>query len=418
MDGMQSVRRRLTGTLFLAQSFFSAAMIASFAVLPILAARLSGQDSAAGFPLAVNLLGRAAAAYPFGWLMDRIGRRLGLSLGYGLGAVGMAVTAVAISAGSFVWLLIGAALFGIGRGPAELSRYVAAEVNRPENRAKAIGLIVFAGTVGAVCGPLLVAPSGQWAARFNLLADTGLFWLGTGLMTAATLLLWALLRPDPQTLAAGSAADGAGVQASDTPLWRLFADARMLLALSAMTLGQIVMVLIMVITPLHMDYQAHSAQAISFVIMAHTLGMFGLSWLTGGLIDKFGRFAIMFIGAFILLISAIMTPFVVGVPMLSLALFLLGLGWNFCFVAGSSMLTDAAAVGDKGRVQGAAEVIVALSSGVGSLGTGPVFASGGMIAVSGVGLALVLLLLVGSAWFSRSQRAAPNTAPNTAPNNT
>jgi predicted MFS family arabinose efflux permease len=101
-----------------------------------------------------------------------------------------------------------------------------------------------------------------------------------------------------------------------------------------------------------------------------------------------------------------MTPLVVGVPWLAAALFLLGLGWNFCFVAGSSLLTDSIAAGDKGRVQGAAEVIVALSSGAGSLGSGPVFAGGGMIAVSGVGLAMVLLLLAGGAWFSWSRRAA------------
>jgi predicted MFS family arabinose efflux permease len=114
----------------------------------------------------------------------------------------------------------------------------------------------------------------------------------------------------------------------------------------------------------------------------------------------------MFVGAFILLVSAIMTPLVVGVPWLAAALFLLGLGWNFCFIAGSSLLTDSIAAGDKGRVQGAAEVIVALSSGAGSLGSGPVFAGGGMIAVSGVGLAMVLLLLAGGAWFSWSRRAA------------
>ena len=138
--------------------------------------------------------------------------------------------------------------------------------------------------------------------------------------------------------------------------------------------------------------------------MAHTLGMFGLSWLTGGLIDRYGRITIMFVGAFLLVVAAITSPFVTTVPLLAASLFLLGLGWNFCFVAGSSLLTDSIAAGDKGRVQGAAEVFVALSSGAGSLGSGPVFAGGGMIAVSGVGLAMVLLLLAGGAWFSWSRR--------------
>jgi predicted MFS family arabinose efflux permease len=257
-----------------------------------------------------------------------------------------------------------------------------------------------------VGGPLLVTPSGQWASRFDMLADTGPFWLGAGFMVIGLLLLWALLRPDPQTMIVIDTEDGQAVQASDTPLWRLFADAKVLLALSSMAIGQLVMVLIMVITPLHMSHLQQDTQAISFVIMAHTLGMFGLSWLTGGLIDKYGRLAIMFIGAFILVVSAVMTPLVTGVPLLATALFLLGLGWNFCFVAGSSLLTDSVAAGDKGRVQGAAEVLVALSSGAGSLGSGPVFAGGGMTAVSGIGLALVLLLLAGAAWFSWSRRGA------------
>lgn len=405
MDNSQTVRSRLTATLFVAQSFFSAAMIASFTVLPILAARLSGQDSAAGLPSTVSLVGRAAAAYPFGWLMDRLGRRLGLSLGYGLGAAGMAISAWAVAAGSFGWFIAGVALFGIGRGPAELGRYVAAEVQPAENRAKAIGLIVFAGTVGAVGGPLLVVPSQQIARHFDILSDTGPFWLGALFLAVAALLVWLLLRPDPRTILADTAVTEEPT-ASTTPLWRLFANDRVLLALSSMAIGQLVMVLIMVITPLHMNYQKYGPQAISLVIMAHTLGMFGLSWLTGGLIDHFGRVTIMFLGAFILLISAVITPLVSGVFLLAAALFLLGLGWNFCFVAGSSMLTDSIAAGDKGRVQGAAEVIVALSSGAGSLGSGPVFAGGGMIAVSGVGLALVLLLLAGGAWFSWSRRGA------------
>lgn len=406
MNSIQSARRRITSTLFLAYSLFSAAMIISFTVLPILAARLSGQDSAAGLPSTLSLVGRAAAAYPIGWLMDRIGRRWGLSLGYGIGAAGMAVMAWAVLLGSFGWFMVGVTLFGMGRGAAELGRYVAAEVQPVENRAKSIGLVVFAGTIGSVVGPLLVAPSSQLAARFDLLADSGPFWLGTVFMVIGLFLLWARLRPDPQTMIVVEEVDGKLAAPSDTPLWRLFADSRVLLALSSMAIGQMVMVLIMVITPLYMDHQHQSTQAISLVVMTHTLGMFGLSWLTGGLIDKFGRITIMFVGAFILLVSAIMTPLVSGVPLLAAALFLLGLGWNFCFVAGSSLLTDSIAAGDKGRVQGAAEVIVALSSGAGSLSSGPVFAGGGMIAIGGVGLAMVLLLLAGGAWFNWSRRAA------------
>ncbi|NKQ35485.1 MAG: MFS transporter [Chloroflexi bacterium] len=81
-----TVRQRITGALFTSQSLFSAAIIASFTLTPIIAADLSGSDSTAGIPSTLTLLGRAAAAYPLGWLMDKAGRRLGLSGGLYAGA--------------------------------------------------------------------------------------------------------------------------------------------------------------------------------------------------------------------------------------------------------------------------------------------------------------------------------------------
>ena len=164
----ESIRRRIVGSLFITQSLFSAAMIAASTVMAISAVKLSGTESAAGVPTTLSLLARAATAYPIGWLMDRIGRRMGLSLGYALGAVGMVIAALSVGWGSFWGFCVGAALFGMGRGSAEQSRFVAAEVEIPARQAKIIGIIVFAGTIGAIAGPQLVVPVSQMAERYGL----------------------------------------------------------------------------------------------------------------------------------------------------------------------------------------------------------------------------------------------------------
>jgi MFS family permease len=152
------------------------------------------------------------------------------------------------------------------------------------------------------------------------------------------------------------------------------------------------MTLLMVITPLHMSHNLHGAEAISLVIMAHTLGMFGLSSVTGWLIDHFGQTLIILVGAGILALSSVMTPWSPQFFPLALALFLLGLGWNFCFLAGSSLLSAGLASHERGRIQGTSEMFVALASGAASLGTGFLFAWQGIGAVSLVGLLFSLAL--------------------------
>ena len=141
-----------------------------------------------------------------------------------------------------------------------------------------------------------------------------------------------------------------------------------------------VMVMLMVITPLHMSYNQHDTQAISLVIMAHTMGMFGLSWLTGRLIERFRRLPMIAAGSLILVLAAVLAPISDGVPLLALALFFLGLGWNFAFIAGSSLLSKRLETHERGRVQGAGEMAVSTGAGLGSLGSGIIFAGGGIIA--------------------------------------
>ncbi len=397
-----TTRQRITATLFTSQSLFSAAIIASFTLTPIIAADLSGSDSTAGIPSTLTLLGRAAAAYPLGWLMDKAGRRLGLSVGYMLAVLGAVTAVFAIFSGSFLGFLLGATLVGMGRAPIDQSRYVAAEVYPQKRQAKVIGLIVFAGTIGAIVGPLLVVPSTQLMAYWETAANAGPFVAAALLYLLALIAIFLFLRPDPQLIGAATEAEETHTDvlaAPARPLRHIFRQPGVILATASLIIGQLVMTMIMIITPLYMNRNDHSNQAISMVIMAHTLGMFGLSGVTGWLIDRYGRIPLIIAGSVVLAASALLAPLSTNVIVLALALFLLGLGWNFSFVAGSSLLSNSLSTNERGRAQGTSDMMVALASGLAGLLAGLIFDWGSIIAVAAVSLAFSLSLLGILFWY-------------------
>lgn len=409
-----SIQRRITTTLFLAQSLFSAATVAAFTLTPIVAAQITGNDSLAGIPSTVLMLGRAVASYPLGWMMDRVGRRAGFSLGFLLATLGLAISAVSVQMASFLLLCAGSFLLGMGRSASEQTRFAAAEIYAPAQRARAIGTVVFAGTLGAVGGPLLVGPASHFMEQWGLNANTGPYVFSTLLVFLALGMLFLLLRPDPQQIGARIEADlpvrgdatsgdtGGGLAALLPILSRKIVQ----FSLLALVIGQLVMTLLMVITPLHMHHHQHDNSAIAWVIAAHNLGMFGLSGLTGFLIDRLGRIPMVGAGALVLVLSSLMTPISADFFLLATALFLLGLGWNFAFIAASSLLADALESHERGRIQGVSETLIALAAGASSLGSGGAFALGGMVAVAAVGLAFSLLLLSALFWFGRGSRDA------------
>ncbi len=391
------IRQRITATVFLSQSLFSAAIIASFTLTPIIAVELSGNEATAGFPSTTTLLGRALAAYPIGVLMDKAGRRMGLSIGFALAVLGAFMSIASIMTGSFWGFCLGAAFIGMGRSGTDQGRYIAAEVYTEDRRAKVIGLVVFAGTIGAIAGPLLVPPSTAIAESIGITGYAGPYLIAAGLYLLGLVTVFAFLHPDPRDVGALVSAQSASIlkeAGNARPLTQIFRQPTVILATASMIIGQLVMTLIMVITPLHMHHHEHSESSISFVIMAHTLGMFGLSGLTGWLIDRYGRIPLIIGGAVILIISSLMAPISPDVAVLALALFLLGLGWNFCFIAGSSLLSDSLKSSERGKAQGTSEMMVSVASGLGGLLTGSVFATGGMIAVGAFGLASSLILIV------------------------
>lgn len=392
--------QKITAALLVTQSLFSASVIMVFTISSIIAVQLAGGNNQwAGVPATLVLIGAAGVAYPVGRLMDRVGRRPGLTLGYVFGLAGVLIAAWAVL-GQSLWLfLAGIFLIGLAKGVSDLGRYAAAEANTLSKRARAISLVVLGGTVGSIFGPALIKWSSGLAERAGLLPLSGPWFAAAVFLGLALAVVQLFLRPDPQQIARQLAAFEPG----DNPLQRagrsfqeILGDNRAKLAVSAMVFGQLTMVLVMTVTPVHMHDHQHEIAAISWVIMAHTLGMFGLSFFVGWLVDRFGRARMIMAGALILIVSCVLAPLTTQVFGLALALFLLGLGWNFCFVAGSTLLSDVLRSHEKGRIQGVADASVNVASGVGSLGGGLIFAAIGFTAMNWIGLvvALVPLLLV------------------------
>ncbi len=403
------IQQRITATLFVAQGINGAAALAMITVTSIVAAQLGGSDAWAGFPNMLIYGGRALIGYPVAWVMDHWGRRAAFVIGYFLAALGALISGLAILQHSFWIFSLGSCFLGMGRGISEQTRYAAAEVYPPHQRARIIGLMVFAGTIGSIGGPLLAIPASTWASGLGIDQNIGPHFWAVAMSLLALLLTFVFLRPDPLVIGQ-QMAQGSQEQRSNAPtrmLSEIFADPAVRLALAAMAIGQLVMTLLMVITPLYMLHHNHEQAAISGVLMAHTLGMFGLAMVTGWLVDRLGQRTIIVAGGLVLISAAVLTPVWPQTIPLALALFLLGLGWNFCFTAGSSLLANSLRPTERARVQGTGETLVAISSGLGSLGTGIAFQFGGIILVCAIGLALTLVFMALAVWSNQRTPLVP-----------
>jgi len=405
MEEHPAAARRITAVLFAAQCLASAAFIATSTVSAIAGMALSGQRSLAGVPAAASTLAGSGAAFLWGILMDRMGRRPSLALGLLFGAAGSALCIWGITAGSFLIFVGGMMLVGVANAAVTLSRFVAAEVNSPERRGRAVSTVVLGGTVGAIGGPLLVTPAGHIAMQAGTGDLAGAFGAAVLLLLVAGAVIAAALRPEPLTLAAGGL-NQAGPAAERRPISEIFRLPGASAAVAAMVFSQVVMVGLMVITSLYMKDMHHGLGDISVVFSAHTIGMYAFSLVSGRLIDRWGRRPVILLGASVLLLACVTAPLTGDTIPISVSLLLLGLGWNFCFVGGSTLLADHLSPAERGRTQGFNDLLVGLAAALGSLGSGLVSARFGYAGVGMAGAVLALVPFVFVARWAR-QRTRP-----------
>lgn len=395
---------RVTIGLMLAQSLAQAAHSTAVTVNTLAAVQLSGQKALAGMAGMAVLGGSALAAYPAGYLMSRLGRRYGLVLGAATASLGAGLAGFGIVRASFFAFLWGLFVVGMGRAALDQSRFAAAEVTPQERRARVMSLVIWGATVGAVSGPLLAAPAGNWALSLGMNTYAGPLLLTSAGYAVVALVLFVMLAVDWQRLVEHASSIPSATPTTPTTLPtpptrpRSFREALrqpvVFAALVAMACGQAAMVLLMASVSVHMSDHGHGLGDISAVISIHVLGMFAFSPLVGQLADRWGRRAVIVGGALVLMAGCVIAPLSLDTPWIALGQFCVGLGWSGCYVAGSALLADALGAAERARLQGANDAVVNVASAAGSLGSGLLLATAGFTVLAAVGFAVALLPLL------------------------
>jgi MFS family permease len=405
---LAALRRRTVGSLVAGVALGSTGHIAAVTVATIVANDLSGSALLSGAPGAAVVLGAALGATLLSRLMVVRGRRIGLATGYGIGVLGAVIATIAVITRSFPLLLFGTVMIGFGNSSNQLSRYTAADLYPTARRASAIGIVVWGATFGAVVGPNLVGPAGDLGVAIGLPPLAGAYLLPMLFVGSAAVLSLVMLRPDPYQLADRSEGDLSGDEGTATSLGKILAQPNVPIAMVSLVTVQVVMTLIMTMTPLHMTETGHSLSAVGLVISAHTFGMFALSPISGRLTDRFGSVKVILAGLIVTEFAAVLAaaaPMDGGV-ILFLALFLLGYGWNLGFVAGSALLTRGLGLAERTRVEGLTDSLIWSSAAAASLGSGVVVAAASYTALGLLGAAMIIV----PAWLLVSRRRAVTAA--------
>jgi MFS family permease len=401
------VARRITLALLAVQSLGSAGSIGVATVAAIVGAELSGRAALAGAPGATYLLGAAFGALLWGGLSDRLGRRNALSLGLATGVLGAVGALLGIVGGSFPLLLAGLVTIGSGTASVQLGRFAAAEVHPVARRGRAVATVVLGGTFGSVVGPTLVAPTGSLASGLGWNELAGPYLTVMAAFALSIVVLQLALHPDPKAIGeAIGRADTAATTGPERSLPQILRDPMVRTAVVTVVLAHAVMVGIMQMTSLYMREHAHTLAGISIVFSSHTFGMFAFSVVTGWLADRWGRLPVITAGALITIASCLAAPLSPQVLPLAIALFGLGIGWNFCYVAGSALLSDALSPAEKARTQGLNDLLVGMAAASAVLFSGVLFAGAGY-AVMGLTGALLTLPILQLAARLRRRRLDP-----------
>jgi len=351
----ERTRTRLVWTLFAGNAVIATGFISVVTVSTLVAQQITGSTGLAGIPGTAGTVGVAAGAATLSALSLRIGRRPTFAAGYVGAALGSVLVASAIVLSSFALLLIGMFVIGVGRSVGQLARYAAGDLQEAKRRGRAISLIVWASTIGAVAGPLLVGPTSAFASGRGFDQLLGPIFIGVVGFGLGSLIMFVGLRPEPLTLVITETAEWSQDAADSLSL--LIKAPTVRIALTSLMTSQFVMALIMVMTPLFIRANGGSLATVGWVMMAHAFGMFAIAPLTGWLVDRFGARRIIALAVVTLVTSGFIAAaaMTAQTSILIVGLFLLGIGWNFGFVAGSTLLQEDLAIASRLKVQGFAD---------------------------------------------------------------
>ena len=384
--------RRNVFILATCQMLFGSSRLLLIATASVIAWGM-GYKALATMPAALVIVGTAIATMPASMLMRVTGRRLGFMIGAGIGALAGVMVLLAIVRNNF-WLLCAATLtYGVYAAFGQYYRFAAADTAPQDFRSKAISLVLTGGVVAAFVGPYL-AKSGQNLVTAEFMGSY-LFLIGLTVLTALVLIFLDIPNLTPSERAA-----------AQRPLSRIMMQPVFIAATLAATMGQGVMNLLMTAIPIAMleaDFQFIDT---AFVISWHSFGMFGPGFVTGSLIKRFGEVRIILTGVVLQIVCIGVALSGEGVMEFWLAMLLLGVGWNFAFTGGTSLLTTAHNPAERAKTQGAMSVINYAFVAVVSLSSGALLHFFGWEWVNLSSIPLLVVAALAILWFALSRGPA------------
>jgi MFS family permease len=364
-----------------AQALAQTTSVVVITIAGVVGLGLAPNRSLATLPVAMTLTGTAITLIPASWLMQRLGRRAGFLLGAALGCLAGLVAAIAVREHSFALFLLAALLVGGYSGFAQYYRFAAADVASDAFRGRAISWVVSGGIVAAIAGPAIVRLTDDLAAPPFLATYLALIALG---ILALFFISRLVLPPARAPHSEGPA----------RPLWQIVRQPVFLTALAGSTVGFSVMTTVMTATPIAMLMCGQTVADSTVVIQWHVLGMYVPSLFTGSLIRRFGVLGVM--GCGIALLGAHEAIALSGIEFLHFVsgLTLLGVGWNFLFVGGTTLLTQAYRPAERAKAQATHDFIMFSVVTLGSFSAGALLEGWGWRAVNFTVLPLLFVAAV------------------------
>jgi MFS family permease len=398
-------QRRVIRVLATAQVLGGIGTAASVAVGALLAADLAS-ESLSGLSSAASVIGAALMAIPVSRVMQRNGRRPGLTFAYLVGVAGAIVVVIGALLDLFLLALLGVVATGGGTTAGLQSRYAATDLAVPGRRGRSLAAVVWATTVGSIVGPNLASPMGSLAASIGIPRLAGPYLLTAAVYACAALIISLLLRPDPLLTARGTATEPAAHRAAPPgpprqdsvreALGTIRDSSAALLGLASVVIGHAVMVAIMAMTPVHLQGEGASLEIVGIIISAHITGMYIASPLVGAATDRYGRQPVMVIGGSLLLAACAFAGTATGHAhiQLGIGLSLLGLGWSCTLIAGSTLVTESVPVEERPGVQGATDLLMGIAGASAGLLSGLVVGFGSYALLSVIAACLVVPLVL------------------------
>jgi MFS family permease len=339
--------RKAVLVLSVCQLLFGTSRSLLISTAPLIAYTIAEHKELATLPHAMVIVGTALLTLPASLLMHRLGRRDGFLIGTLLGAIGGAVCIWAILEASFWLFTLGTLLYGSFAGFAQHYRFAAADAAADAFKPKAISLVLASGVVAAFAGPE-TAKLGK-----DLLSGTpfvGSYACMIALMLASAVTLMFLDIPKPSRKE---------MEGPRRPMMEIMRQPVFIAAALAATLGQAVMNFLMTAAPIAMTQASHQFADTALVIEWHVFGMFAPGFFTGSLIRRFGEIRVIAAGLFLELVCIGVALSGTAVFEFWLSMLLLGVGWNFAFTGGTSLMTSAYRnVAERGKTQGAMNFII------------------------------------------------------------